>query len=99
MVWVVASHNPCGAKSVSGPASLPDRETERSICQQACTSTRFGLGFAGQKEASQRDTASAAAAALCVSSGAHIVRMHSVPHATDAVKVADAVKRQAMPPW
>ena len=56
-------------------------------------------GVCAGHEASQRDVASAAAAALCVYSGAHLVRMHSVRLALDAVKVADAVKHQSVPPW
>ena len=54
---------------------------------------------AGEQEAAQRDTASAAAAALCATSGAHIVRMHNVAAGVQAVRVADAVKLNSAPPW
>ena len=41
----------------------------------------------------ERDVASAAAAALCVSEGADVLRMHDVAGARDAVAVAAAVRR------
>lgn len=45
---------------------------------------------AGQTAAADRDYATAAAAALCVSHGANIVRAHNVRAVKDAVRVADA---------
>ena len=45
------------------------------------------------REASDRDVASAAAAALCVANGASIVRAHNVAAARDAVTVADAINK------
>ena len=47
--------------------------------------------LAGRDDPAARDTASAAAAALCVAAGANIVRMHDVPAGVDAVRVADAI--------
>ena len=47
--------------------------------------------FAGQAVASDRDTATAAAAVLCASSGANIIRAHNARAVCDAVRVADAV--------
>lgn len=49
----------------------------------------------GRKEAVDRDWATAAAAALCVREGANIIRAHNVAAVRDAVRVADAVTRQA----
>lgn len=46
---------------------------------------------AGRDDPADRDTASAAAAALCVAAGANIVRMHDVGAGVDAVRVADAI--------
>ena len=48
--------------------------------------------LAGRGKA-ERDVASAAAAALCVSEGADVLRMHNVAGARDAVAVAAAVRR------
>ena len=48
--------------------------------------------LAGRGKA-ERDVASAAAAALCVSEGADVLRMHNVASAKDAVAVAAAVRR------
>ena len=50
---------------------------------------------AGHEQAKDRDMASAAAAALCVSRGANIVRVHNVAAVRDAVRVADAVARHS----
>lgn len=50
---------------------------------------------AGRDQAKDRDIASAAAAALCVSRGANIVRAHNVAAVRDAVRVADAVIRSS----
>lgn len=50
---------------------------------------------AGHEQAKDRDIASAAAAALCVSRGANIVRVHNVAAVRDAVRVADAVARHS----
>lgn len=56
------------------------------------------LGLAtGQKEACDRDVASAAAAALAVAAGANIVRTHNVAFTRDAVAVAAAVRRASNP--
>lgn len=52
---------------------------------------------AGQKEACNRDVASAAAAALAVAAGANIVRTHNVAFTRDAVAVAAAVRRASNP--
>ncbi|EIE24668.1 putative dihydropterin pyrophosphokinase/dihydropteroate synthase [Coccomyxa subellipsoidea C-169] len=49
----------------------------------------------GRDQAKDRDIASAAAAALCVSRGANIVRAHNVAAVRDAVRVADAVVRSS----
>ena len=46
---------------------------------------------AGQTNAAERDYATAAAAALCISHGANIIRAHNVTAAKDAARVADAV--------
>ncbi len=51
-----------------------------------------GSALAGRGKA-ERDVASAAAAALCVSEGADVLRMHDVAGARDAVAVAAAVRR------
>ena len=48
---------------------------------------------AGHEQAKDRDPATAAASALCVSRGANIVRVHNVAAVRDAVRVADAVNR------
>lgn len=56
------------------------------------------LGLAtGKKEASHRDVASAAAAALAVAGGANIVRTHNVSFTRDALAVAAAVLRASSP--
>lgn len=47
----------------------------------------------GRERAEDRDFASAAAAALCATRGANIIRAHNVGAARDAVRVADAVRR------
>ena len=65
-------------------------------CQQLAAQCPFSM-FAGQKEAIDRDVASATAAALAVSAGANIVRTHNVAFTRDAVAVAAAVKRAANP--
>jgi dihydropteroate synthase len=49
----------------------------------------------GREVAEERDAASAAAAALCVANGAHIVRAHNVAAVRDAALVGDAVRRGA----
>lgn len=54
---------------------------------------------AGHKEAKDRDRASAAAAALCVSHGANIVRVHNVEAVRDAVRVADAIAANLAKPY
>lgn len=48
------------------------------------------VGPAGQTVAADRDYATAAAAALCVSHGANIIRTHNVTAAKDAARVTDA---------
>ncbi|BDA42651.1 Folic acid synthesis protein fol1 [Coccomyxa sp. Obi] len=53
----------------------------------------------GHKEAKDRDKASAAAAALCVSHGANIVRVHNVEAVRDAVRVADAIAASLAKPY
>ena len=45
----------------------------------------------GHAVAADRDHATAAAAALCIASGANIIRAHNVRAASDAAKVADAM--------
>ena len=82
-----------------------------SGCQQ-CSKAPFKLGMillryssghltrlavAGHKVAADRDFATAAAAALCIASGANIIRAHNVGAAADAAKVADALKQHARP--
>lgn len=52
----------------------------------------------GREVAADRDYATAAAAALCVSGGAAIIRAHNVAAVRDAVRVADAVRRFAAAP-
>lgn len=52
----------------------------------------------GEPEAADRDYATAAAAALCVSGGASIIRAHNVAAVRDACRVADAVRHFALPP-
>lgn len=48
----------------------------------------------GKKVAEERDWATAAAAALCVQQGAGIIRAHNVAATVDAVRVADAVRKE-----
>lgn len=45
----------------------------------------------GHAVAADRDHATAAAAALCIASGANIIRAHNMRAASDAAKVADAM--------
>ena len=47
--------------------------------------------LAGNPTAADRDYATAAATALCIASGANIIRAHNVRAAADAAKVADAL--------
>lgn len=47
--------------------------------------------LAGRQEPAERDVATAAAAALCVSEGSNIIRAHNVAAVRDAVRVADAL--------
>jgi 2-amino-4-hydroxy-6-hydroxymethyldihydropteridine diphosphokinase/dihydropteroate synthase len=53
-------------------------------------------GKSGAEDASQRDWATVAAAALCVQQGANIIRAHNVAAVADAVKVADAVRKEML---
>ena len=46
---------------------------------------------AGQKLAADRDSATAAAAALCIAGGADIIRVHNVAMGRDAARTADAI--------
>jgi dihydropteroate synthase len=50
----------------------------------------------GDRPANQRDVATAASVTAAVLFGAHIVRVHAVPEMVDAVRVADAIRRQRM---
>jgi 2-amino-4-hydroxy-6-hydroxymethyldihydropteridine diphosphokinase / dihydropteroate synthase len=50
----------------------------------------------GMSEAKDRDWATAAAAALCVTEGANIVRVHNVAGVRDACRVADSVRRAVL---
>ena len=59
----------------------------------------WSIVAAGHKEAKDRDKASAAAAALCVSHGANIVRVHNVEAVRDAVRVADAIAASSAKPY
>lgn len=47
----------------------------------------------GRQVAAERDWATAAAAALCVTGGANIIRAHNVEAVRDACRVADAARR------
>ena len=58
-----------------------------------------GMLCPGVEDAASRDTASAAAAALCAMSGAHMLRMHNAAAGVQAAQVADAVRRHSAPPW
>lgn len=66
-------------------------------CPAACIAASVDLYnssmlvFAGNPIAADRDYATAAAAALCIASGASIIRAHNVKAAADAAKVADAL--------
>jgi 2-amino-4-hydroxy-6-hydroxymethyldihydropteridine diphosphokinase/dihydropteroate synthase len=51
-------------------------------------------GKSGASDAAERDWATVAAAALCVQQGANIIRAHNVAAVVDAVKVADAVRKE-----
>lgn len=53
------------------------------------------LQGAGHEVAADRDVATAAAAALCVSRGAAVIRAHNVAAVRDAVRVADAFRAAA----
>jgi dihydropteroate synthase len=48
----------------------------------------------GERSPADRDIATAAAVAAAVLLGVHIVRVHNVPAASDAARVADAVRQQ-----
>lgn len=48
--------------------------------------------FAGRTNAADRDYATAAAAAVCISNGANIIRAHNVGAVKDAAMVADAMR-------
>jgi len=47
---------------------------------------------AGRTNAADRDYATAAAAAMCISHGANIIRAHNVAAVKDAAAVADAMR-------
>jgi len=51
-------------------------------------------GKSGASDAGERDWATVAASALCVQQGAGIIRAHNVAAVVDAVKVADAVRKE-----
>ena len=50
----------------------------------------------GEREARDRDWATAGAVAACVLSGAHIVRVHAVREMIDVVRVADRIRHAAV---
>eukprot|EP00238_Polyblepharides_amylifera_P001287 CAMPEP_0196570508 /NCGR_PEP_ID=MMETSP1081-20130531/631_1 /TAXON_ID=36882 /ORGANISM="Pyramimonas amylifera, Strain CCMP720" /LENGTH=506 /DNA_ID=CAMNT_0041886999 /DNA_START=209 /DNA_END=1729 /DNA_ORIENTATION=- len=49
--------------------------------------------ISGHKLPEDRDVASAAACVACTASGTDVVRVHNIPFAKDAIKVADAIWR------
>ena len=49
---------------------------------------------AGRQVPEERDSASAAAAALSIAGGANIIRMHDVSAGKDAARVADAILKK-----
>jgi len=57
-----------------------------------CSRKAF-IGHILGKEADDRDPGTMAAAAAAVMNGAHVVRVHNVAMAVDAVRIVDAVKR------
>lgn len=58
------------------------------------TSRKSFLGAITGRELDERDVASAVSAALAVTAGAAVVRVHNVPFGRDAVRVADAMVRR-----
>ena len=53
--------------------------------------SHFGLLDAGRQSPKDRDVASAVAAALSISGGANIIRMHNAVAGKDAARLSDAV--------